>query len=45
MHLDATPASLCRPPPHLGEHTDEILAGLDLSPDEIAELHEEGVVA
>lgn len=44
MHLSATPASLRRLPPRLGEHTDEILAGLDLSLEEIAELHEQGAV-
>jgi formyl-CoA transferase len=45
MHLSATPASLRRLPPRLGEQTDEILAGLDLSPEEIADLHAQGVVA
>ena len=45
MHLSDTPASLRRPPPSLGEHTDEILLGLNLSSEEIAGLHAQGVVA
>ena len=31
-------------PPTVGEHTDEILAGIGYSADEIARLHAEGVV-
>jgi crotonobetainyl-CoA:carnitine CoA-transferase CaiB-like acyl-CoA transferase len=45
MHLSATPASLRRPPPRLGEQTDEILAGLKFSSEEIAELRAQGVVS
>ena len=45
MHLSATPGSLRRPPPRLGEQTDEILAGLKFSSEEIAELRAQGVVS
>jgi alpha-methylacyl-CoA racemase len=40
----ATPATLDRPPPAPGEHTDEVLAGLDYTADEIAALRETGAV-
>lgn len=40
-----TPAELRRPPPMLGEHTDEVLSQiLDYSDEKIAALHEAGVV-
>jgi crotonobetainyl-CoA:carnitine CoA-transferase CaiB-like acyl-CoA transferase len=40
-----TPAGAHRPPPLLGEHTDEVLTELlDYSPEEVAALHERGVV-
>jgi crotonobetainyl-CoA:carnitine CoA-transferase CaiB-like acyl-CoA transferase len=32
-----------RPAPRLGEHTDEVLRGLGLSDEEVAELHDQGV--
>jgi alpha-methylacyl-CoA racemase len=41
----ATPATLDRPPPAPGEHTDEVLAGLGYAADEIAALRETGAVA
>ncbi len=41
----ATPATLDRPPPAPGEHTDEVLAGLGYTADEIAALRETGAVA
>jgi alpha-methylacyl-CoA racemase len=41
----ATPAALDRPPPAPGEHTDEVLAGLGYTPDEIAALRSMGAVA
>ncbi|GAA1845242.1 CaiB/BaiF CoA-transferase family protein [Pseudonocardia ailaonensis] len=43
--LSASPATLRRPPPALGEHTDEVLRVLcHLMPDEIEELKRDGVV-
>ena len=41
----ATPATLDRPPPAPGEHTDEVLAGLGYTAHEIAALRETGAVA
>jgi alpha-methylacyl-CoA racemase len=41
----ATPATLDRPPPAPGEHTDEVLAGLGYTPDEIDALRATGAVA
>jgi alpha-methylacyl-CoA racemase len=41
----ATAATLDRPPPAPGEHTDEVLAGLGYTADEIAALRETGAVA
>jgi alpha-methylacyl-CoA racemase len=40
----ATPAALDRPPPAPGEHTDELLAGLGYTADEIAALRATGAV-
>jgi crotonobetainyl-CoA:carnitine CoA-transferase CaiB-like acyl-CoA transferase len=40
-----TPASLRRLPPQLGEHTDEVLAEVGYSADEIRELRASGAVA
>ena len=42
--FEATPATLRRPAPALGEHIDELLAELGLPEGEIHELHEEGVL-
>jgi crotonobetainyl-CoA:carnitine CoA-transferase CaiB-like acyl-CoA transferase len=42
--FSATPASLRRPPPDLGEHTAEILGGLGLSLDEVRELADRKVI-
>lgn len=40
-----TPAQARRPPPLLGEHTDEVLSELlEYSPEEVQELHERGAV-
>ncbi|HXF67886.1 MAG TPA: CoA transferase [Burkholderiales bacterium] len=45
FRLNGTPASIRRPPPLLGEHTEEVLRGeLGLSAERIAELRAQGVV-
>ena len=43
-HVDGLPVSPASPPPVLGEHTDEVLASLGLTADDIATLREEGAV-
>jgi len=43
--FDQTPAAIGRLAPLLGEHTDEVLAGLGVTAAEIGELHAAGVVA
>ncbi|WP_150956846.1 CaiB/BaiF CoA transferase family protein [Microbacterium testaceum] len=42
IRIDGAPSAPRTAPPLLGEHTDEILAGLGYSADDIAALHEEG---
>ena len=44
VKFDKTPSSVRRPPPMLGQHTDEVLGELGFSPDEIAALRTEDVV-
>ena len=44
VKLSATPGKIRRPAPALGQHTDEILGELGLSPDLIASLRERQVV-
>jgi len=44
MKLSGTPVQYRRPPPMLGEHTDDILAEFGWTPDERAKLHRLGVV-
>jgi crotonobetainyl-CoA:carnitine CoA-transferase CaiB-like acyl-CoA transferase len=44
LKLSAQPASIRRPPPVLGEHTDEILAEAGYTAAQVAELREAGVV-
>ena len=44
LRLKDTPPVLRRPPPALGEHTDEVLAELGLAPAQIAQLRQDGVV-
>jgi len=42
--FDATPASIRRPAPLLGEHTDQVLSELGLAEAEVRELHAQGVL-
>ncbi len=44
IKMSRTPASLRRPPPECGEHTDEILAEYGYGQDDIEAFHREGVV-
>jgi crotonobetainyl-CoA:carnitine CoA-transferase CaiB-like acyl-CoA transferase len=44
LKLSATPPVLRRAPPLLGQHTDEVLAGLGLGEAEIARLRADGVI-
>ncbi len=44
LKLSAQPASIRRPPPTLGQHTDEILGAAGYSAARIAELREAGVI-
>ncbi len=44
MKLSATPVTLRRPPPLLGQHTDEVLAEFGLSPEEIFSLRGAGTI-
>ncbi|ABP54573.1 CaiB/BaiF CoA transferase family protein [Salinispora tropica] len=43
--FSGTPTALHRPPPHPGEHTDELLAEAGFGADRIADLHAAGAVA
>ena len=45
LRLSGTPTVLHRAPPMLGEHTDEVLAGLGLAADVVAGLRAQGVVS
>jgi len=42
--LGRTPGEITSGPPRLGEHTDSVLAGLGLGTEEIAAMHQKGVV-
>ena len=44
MKFSATPVQYRRPPPLLGEHTDEVLAESGLDPAEVAALRDAGVL-
>jgi formyl-CoA transferase/CoA:oxalate CoA-transferase len=44
IKLSAQPTAIRRPPPTLGQHTDEILAEAGFTAAEITELHQAGVV-
>jgi crotonobetainyl-CoA:carnitine CoA-transferase CaiB-like acyl-CoA transferase len=44
LKLTETPPSIRRPPPCLGQHNQEVLAELDYSPQQIAELRRKGVI-
>lgn len=43
--FSATPAALSRPPAVPGEHTDEVLTDAGITAEELARLHEDGVIA
>jgi formyl-CoA transferase len=42
--FDATPAELRLPAPMLGEHTDEVLTEMGMSPEQLAEFHAAGLL-
>ena len=44
VKFSETPGEIKRPPPRLGEHTEEILEGLGISSEEFCKLKEKGVV-
>jgi crotonobetainyl-CoA:carnitine CoA-transferase CaiB-like acyl-CoA transferase len=44
FRFSATPPSIRRPPPTLGEHTDEILRDLNVPQERVAELRAEKVI-
>ncbi|MBV9911875.1 MAG: CoA transferase, partial [Sinobacteraceae bacterium] len=43
LQLTATPGSLRTPPPQAGQHSDEVLAGLGYTSEQIAAFHARGV--
>jgi crotonobetainyl-CoA:carnitine CoA-transferase CaiB-like acyl-CoA transferase len=45
MKLSATPVQLRRPPPLLGQHTDEVLAEIGITPERRQALRELGITA
>ena len=44
VRMSATPPSVRRPPPTLGEHTDEVLAEIGYAAEEIAKLRADGAI-
>ncbi|MEQ8675409.1 MAG: CaiB/BaiF CoA-transferase family protein [Aggregatilineales bacterium] len=45
VHLSDNPLVYRRHPPTLGEHTDQVIAELGFSPEQISQLHQQGVIA
>jgi crotonobetainyl-CoA:carnitine CoA-transferase CaiB-like acyl-CoA transferase len=45
VRFDGARADSDLPPPELGEHTNDVLAGLGVAPDEAARLRSNGVIA
>jgi crotonobetainyl-CoA:carnitine CoA-transferase CaiB-like acyl-CoA transferase len=43
-HVDGSPVAASSPPPRLGQHTDEVLAGLGYTTEQIDELRHQGAV-
>ena len=43
-HVDGHPVAPSSPPPELGEHTDDVLASLGLTPEDVTALRAEGAV-
>ncbi|MBX7256142.1 MAG: CoA transferase [Candidatus Hydrogenedentes bacterium] len=44
IKLSGTPGTVRRPPPRLGEHTEEVLFGLGYTPSSVAQLNDRGVI-
>ena len=44
IRFSATPGSVRRGPPSVGQHTDEVLASVGFSDEEIAAMREDGAV-
>jgi crotonobetainyl-CoA:carnitine CoA-transferase CaiB-like acyl-CoA transferase len=44
VKLSDTPGSVDKAPPALGEHTDEVLKSLGYKPEEIGQMHSNGVI-
>ena len=44
VQMERTPPRICSPAPEHGEHTDDVLAELGYSPEDIARMHREEIV-